>query len=244
LIIFCRRSKLKNLALTTVQQELDKYIRDLNLNDENFRQYIQAEINRLASGYVPHSNPEGSGKHNQRSANKDDYFIAALFRSIAAGARARQMTIAAAHMEHYLGNSGSYLTFSGTKFYNDVPSVKEKTNLEKNTAIAMAKAKHNPNIDFSITGDPKPGYATRAEAQNWFYAVGGHTYKYVGNVKTKTRILDLTFQYTDTYTWDQAKTTQILEFTFPDKVLGRLHQAGIAREYPMGGSVTFASLPY
>jgi hypothetical protein len=125
-----------------------------------------------------------------------------------------------------------------------VPKVRTIVEEEKRNAIAEARAKHTSIVDFTITGSQKAGYVQRADSQNWFFAVGGHTYWYTANVKTKTRVLDLTVRFTDVYNWDKSKTTDILGINFPDKVLGRMHQAGIAREFSMGGSASFPALQY
>jgi hypothetical protein len=232
-------NQFKNLAEQTIANEVLKRIDDIN-----FRQYIQGEINRLSTGYIDHPSADGSGKHAQRWANPDDYFIAAVFRGIALAARAKGLDNAAQHMEHYLGNSGSYFTFSGTELYNEVTNIRTVVGTEKQSAIAAAKVQHSPIVDFTLEGTKKSGYIEKIYSQNWYYAVGGHTYWYTANVKTKYRLLDLTVRFTDIYNWDKGKTTDILGITFPDKVLGRMHQAGIAREFSMGGSLTISNVGY
>jgi hypothetical protein len=236
---FLSIDEFKKVLEQTITNEVSKRI-----DDEKFRQYIQAEINQLSEGYIDHPSPEGSGKHGQRFASLDDYFIAAVFRGIALAARAKGYDNAAQHMEHYLGNSGSYLTFSGTELCNEVTNVRSLVDKEKQSAIAAAQADNRSNVDFILEGAKKAGYIEKIHSENWYYAVGGHTYWYSANVKTGLRTLDITVHFSDAYNWDKYKNTNILGINFPDKVLGRMHQAGIAYEFPMGGSVSFTNVKY
>jgi hypothetical protein len=152
-------NQFKNLAEQAIANEVLKRIDDIN-----FRQYIQAEMNRLSTGYIDHASPDGSGKHSQRWANPDDYFIAAVFRGIALAARAKGMDNAAQHMEHYLGNSGNYLTFSGNELYNEVANIRTLVEIEKQSAIAEARARNVSTIDYVMEGLKKSGYVEKVHS--------------------------------------------------------------------------------
>lgn len=68
--------------------------------------------------------------------------------------------------------------------------------------------------------------------------MGKYKYWYTARIKTGTsRSIDVKVHFKDTYNWDKNKSTPIEGIRFSDRTLGTLHQAGLAREYSMGGSL-------
>ncbi len=70
--------------------------------------------------------------------------------------------------------------------------------------------------------------------------MGRYQYRYTATIKTGSyREIEVKIHFKDTYTWDQQKSTPIEGLRVSDKVLGTLHQVGLAQEYPMGGSLFY-----
>jgi hypothetical protein len=69
--------------------------------------------------------------------------------------------------------------------------------------------------------------------------MAGYTRSYMATVKPCQKTISLRVDWHDICNWDGSKTFQIQGKNYSDKILGRLHQAGIAQEFEMGGHKDF-----
>jgi hypothetical protein len=145
---------------------------------------------------------------------------------------------ASKHLRQYLNNSPNYLLIDVESLIQSSKEVRD--NIEKIKKDVLEKGKtFSTDLDYEIKGSKQSGYVVRTDSPDWFFAMGGYTYWYTARYNGKTRSVQVQIHFEDTYNWDQNKVTSIEGITFSDKVLGTLHQAGLAREYPMGGSKFF-----
>jgi uncharacterized protein RhaS with RHS repeats len=145
---------------------------------------------------------------------------------------------ASAHLNHYLGNSGSDYTIRLQKMIDDVPSAKNVYNGEM--AQAQAFVESLANGKHSITsGSPSGGYDRKDENWNWFYAVGGYNAWGKGNatVCNDQYTLEYEYKFYDRYNWDAGKSTRIMGVVITDQFMGEFQQEGLAKEFDMRGSV-------
>jgi peptidoglycan hydrolase-like protein with peptidoglycan-binding domain len=80
---------------------------------------------------------------------------------------------AAKHMFHYLRNTGDRYTIDLEDMVEDVPSAREALEIEAQQAQEFAESL--PPGKHQITSKlAEPGYNTKEENWNWFYAIGGY----------------------------------------------------------------------
>ncbi|MEV6279668.1 hypothetical protein [Nocardia sp. NPDC051832] len=167
----------------------------------------------------------------------------------AAAADVRGWTHAAAHLRHYLRNSGDTLTVNADSVLHDVPEVNAEANRRaageiRRIALAAVAAEDydNPTTFQSKWGE---GISIAQDAYpDWFLAMGSIRLATSGSVTTRegaggaapSVIAEYRIHIYDRYNWDSGKTTQIAGRTVTDKQLGELHTAGLAREYDIEGT--------
>lgn len=202
---------------------------------------VQSRFSPLANERLQ-KNGDGSGEHGVEEPGFTDRIKKQLWYNVANGAEAMGLTNAARHMRHYLNNSGSALSVNVDSMLRDLPGLQARLQQE----IELFKQKANTRIaggeqSFTINGDRKGYYATRAESSDWYFAIGGFTYWCTADVTVyqegdKTMVnMHLTMHIFDRYNWDQGKSVNIAGITVTDESLGRLHQVGLAQEYEVIG---------
>lgn len=221
----------------------------------------QGEVNRRSQGYKG-KGEDGSGQHGAAPANVTDHTNKAFWYGVADGAEGLGMTNAARHMRHYLGNTGAKLIIDVGMVERDVPSfrkqVAEQIQVAKNDAnLRIADNYKNSPMKFTLTGiKPRDGgYALEEESKDWYFAMGGFQYWYSADVtvepspkprNSKDKKLpppkvkmNFRMHIFDRYNWDQGKQVEIAGIVVEDKILGRLHQVGIAKEYDIEGTGSY-----
>lgn len=192
---------------------------------------------------------DGSGAHGSRSATVGDHINEAGFYRVADAADAMGLDNAARHMRHYLGNSGETFQIDPNAIRNDIPAIRQEIDASFQTNVRDAAALHvrenyaGQPMQFSITTPWTSTYADKALSQDWFFAVGGFSYAHTATVTVtpgrngaaEVRI-ESDLHVFDRYNWDEGKGVDIGPFRIGDEQLGRMHEAGIAREFEVRGS--------
>ena len=151
---------------------------------------------------------------------------------------------AAAHMNHYLGNSGRMYTIRFEHLLHDVASARPLYDNE--LAEAKAFVERLPPGTHSITSTSgSQGHASQYESRNWYYAVAGFTVWGKGIAHVRETVdgqrgyhLDFELKFNDRYDWHVGNGVHVLGVEITYELMGRLHRQGLAREYEMTGSVT------
>ena len=194
--------------------------------------------------------PDGSGEWGAEAENRgwSDRVNHFKWMRIADAAEALGLTNAARHMRHYLENSGTPLEVSVDAMLRDLPTLRQKYQLEMGLARQRANDLVNSSSPVSQTvrlnGDRKNAYATRSESEDWFFAMGGFTYWYTADVVVVPNrqalglpriVMTFRLNVFDRYNWDAGKSVTILGREIKDVELGCLHRVGLAREYEIHG---------
>ena len=210
----------------------------------------QSELDRRVNGGSAHEDGSGDWGGSADDRGVTDYANHYMWGRVALAAESIGLVNAARHMRHYLGNTGSPLTVNVDQMLRDVPSFQEAANhleqearAEANKKIAAMGATPS-NTNFSLEGTKSSDvYCSKAESQDWFYAVGGFTHWYTAEVaiivaedgKINVQMIFKIFIH-DVYNWDHGKSVTIGPLTVTDDQMGRLHRVGLAREFDVNGN--------
>ncbi len=182
---------------------------------------------------------KGSGPHGSRPATLDDHGARSEWFRNASRAADLSMDDAAAHMRHYLGNTGQKYRVDVCGMVSESPSAKKHLYQEMNHAMTFAESVLDKPF-FWIVGTWTRGSNPMSENWNWYYAV--HGYSACGRAAvTKHKgsgcryKMAFYFMFSDKYNWDKNKAVTIAGETVKDVTLGALHEAGIAQEFEMYG---------
>lgn len=164
------------------------------------------------------------------------------------------MNNAARNMRHFLGNSGATLWVDPARMMQDMPRNAALMDAGfQRDIVAQAQAHVAANWDgtamsFGLTTPWRSDtYATRADSQDWFFAVGGFSYAHTASIRVGpdadgNPIIRIEAQrhVFDRYNWDEGKSVTIAGITVRDEQLGRLHETGLAQEYEVRGTTRLA----
>jgi RHS repeat-associated protein len=149
------------------------------------------------------------------------------------------MPDAVSHLRHYFANSGTDRTIRLQKMIDDVPSAKRvyETELDQAKTYIEKLPKGTHQITSAAAS---PGYNSKGENGNWFYAVGGYSAWGKGTAtvcENGEYLLQFEYKFYDRYNWDKGKKVTIGGVTITDDFMGKFHRMGLAREFDMRGSV-------
>ncbi|MGI5220409.1 hypothetical protein [Nocardia sp. CA-290969] len=178
----------------------------------------------------------------------DDVAFARIAAAASIAADAAGWTNAAAHLDHYLGNSGDLLTINADAVLRDVPAADAQANsmaeaeIRRITAEVAAGQLFGHPVQFQSQW--LGFYIDKGLSEDWFFAMGGIHLSVTGVVTViapaegaePTVSVEYKVHVHDRYNWDGEKSTEIAGVTVSDKRMGALHTAGLAREYDIEGS--------
>ncbi|KAH0563360.1 hypothetical protein GP486_002067 [Trichoglossum hirsutum] len=182
---------------------------------------------------------DGIGPYGNESAGVTDYAAWAEYETIAETAASIGLVHAAAHLEHYLGNTGSDYNDSPETMMNDLPKFRDAAKaLAQNEAAAAWNRILDASGELAFSSTWSGFYAEKDQSMDWYYSVGGFSFAVTGVVSKNGQSGSLRYKIHvfDRYNWDDGKSTTIGPFTFYDRDLGSLHLKGLAREYIVRGS--------
>ena len=160
---------------------------------------------------------------------------------------------AATLMEHYLANTGETVSVDPLRMLNDLPSwhadVESQTRQMSQQArqlIVTERGSLSARTRYTLLmrSDWIPAHATRAESLDWYLAVGNFSYKLMLTVTVDIAAdtSDITLAHAglsiyvyDRYDWDDGRNTAMGGLYIPNEWFGRLHRAGLARDYEVEG---------
>lgn len=193
----------------------------------------------------------GAGEHGSDPwyTRFDDLIMRDLAGTAADAAEGIGWTHAAAHLRHYLGNSGDPVTVNPDEMMRDVDGF--RTQVDKTTAAEMRRLADEAATNGTY-GKPiqfgtgwKGHYIGPDAGKDWFYAMGGVQYA-VSGVATvhppdqpggQPRVeMEYKTHVFDRYNWDGGKSTEIGPVTITDEKMAEMHRAGVAQEYNISGS--------
>ncbi|PKN54036.1 MAG: hypothetical protein CVU56_28665, partial [Deltaproteobacteria bacterium HGW-Deltaproteobacteria-14] len=187
----------------------------------------------LADGAVVQR--EGSGEHGQKAASGTDYALKVAWQAAGVFA-ALSLPNAAANLRHYLGNTGDTRAIDIFAIFGSDPTFRAKVEGEMDALarpIAMQAAKSGKPVKFA--SGRKNHYFTTEESKDWYFAVGGCHYFIVGeasyDASRKRIVVSATITLKDRYNWDGGKSVDIAGVKVTDELMGRLHKAGVAKEF-------------
>ncbi|MFI5715693.1 hypothetical protein [Nocardia sp. NPDC051750] len=197
----------------------------------------------------PETDP-GAGEWDSQPwyAILDDIAYAEVAAAVASAADAIGYTHAAAHLDHYLGNSGDTLEVNVDSVLHDVPDANTHANSlaeqEIRRIASAAAAAENYDNPTTFQTDWDPFYITKESNADWFFAMGGTRMAASGVVITRepaegaqpSVVVEYKIHIYDRYNWDEGKSVEIAGVTVHDKDMGELHTAGLAREYDIKGT--------
>ena len=150
---------------------------------------------------------------------------------------------AAKHMLHYLLNSEEEYEFDLQGMVDDIPRAmdlfEQEVDQAKNFAETLSPGTHN-----IIASTLTPGYNTKIESKNWYFAVGG--YSIWGKAKVivekdsaenKAYKMDFILNCADRYNWDKGKSVEIFNVEITDEFMGAFHRQGLAKEFNLRGQI-------
>ncbi|MGX7824385.1 hypothetical protein ACTG9Q_04765 [Actinokineospora sp. 24-640] len=193
----------------------------------------------------------GAGGHGTDPwwTTADDHTVRALAFQAADAADAVGLTNAAAHLNHYLANSGAPLTVNPDHMMRDAPgfqaTVDDRATAEVRRIAADAAATGGYGRPVRFDTGWQGHYITKGENKDWFYAMGGVQYAVTGVATVHPPatpggqpIVDMNYQVHvfDRYNWDGGKSTDIGPITIEDSQMAEMHRAGVAQEYDIAGS--------
>lgn len=178
----------------------------------------------------------------------DDVAFARIAAAASIAADAAGWTNAAAHLDHYLGNSGDLLTINADAVLRDVPAADDQANsmaeaeIRRITTEVSAGQLYGRPVQFRSQW--LGFYIDKGLSEDWFFAMGGVHLAVTGVVTViapgegaePTVGVEYQVHVHDRYNWDGEKSTEIAGVTVSDKRMGALHTAGLAREYDIEGS--------
>jgi len=195
----------------------------------------------------------GAGEHGVDPwyTRSDDLFYKGLAYDAANAAELIGWTHAAAHLRHYLRNSGTDFTVNPDEIMRDVDSFRGEADrtvaaeMRRIAAEAAANGTYGKPVQFS-TGWAGH-YIYPGENKDWYYAMGGIRYSVTGVATVyppdqaggQPRIaMDYQVHVFDRYNWDvkEKKNVEIGPITITDEFMAAMHRAGVAQEFNMSGS--------
>ncbi|MFF4955460.1 hypothetical protein [Streptomyces chattanoogensis] len=199
----------------------------------------------------PPAPDEGSGKYGSVEPTQADQKLKNMMGLYASLSPAEfGGTMAARNMLHYLTNTGEPLDLDVDDMLDDMPDM--QADADRNIAANADAWKAQALAEYQRTGKPVKmvqqtgwqGFNTTSD-QDWYHAVGACHYNTVAQVEvlpgpngepeTKIRYQ---VHVADRYNWDGSanKSTNVPGLgVVTDKDMGRLHQAGLAKEFDMSG---------
>ncbi|MFC9898455.1 hypothetical protein ACFVMC_32595 [Nocardia sp. NPDC127579] len=179
----------------------------------------------------------------------EDIAYAKIAAAVVDAADALGYTHAAAHLDHYLDNTGDTLDVNVDSVLHDVPEANTYANgiaakeIRRIAAAAVAASDYDRLITFETPWDGD-FYIKKSMNDDWFFAMGGIWLSATGVVITREGAegaapnveVEYRIHLYDRYNWDDGKETEILFVTVSDETLAGLHTAGLAREYDIEGT--------
>ncbi|MCP2278373.1 hypothetical protein [Nocardia amikacinitolerans] len=203
---------------------------------------------------LPPTDP-GQGAHGSQPwySRADDYAFAETVTVAIGVADGLGWTHAAAHLKHYLENTGKDLTLDPDQIMNEDPTLKQKADkvvTDYVRYLASDPANHGKTIPFQVPWEADHSFSKSSQA-DWYYAIGSvHvTASGVATIHTpdaegaQPRVtVDFQIHLFDRYNWDsetadtEGKGVTIGSIPIDDRRMGALHTAGLAKEFNMLGS--------
>jgi hypothetical protein len=158
-------------------------------------------------------------------------------------------THAAAHLHHYLRNSGDDYEIEPDEIGRDVPRFQATVDqaasgeLRRIAEQAQTNGSYGQPVQFNTGWQGY--YITPDQSKDWYYAMGGIQYAVTGVATVhppdqpggQPRVeMDYQVHVYDRYNWDAGKETQIGPVTISDETMAEMHRAGVAQEYNISGS--------
>ncbi|WP_414504412.1 hypothetical protein [Streptomyces sp. NEAU-L66] len=159
-------------------------------------------------------------------------------------------TVAARNMLHYLSNTGEPLNLEVDDMLDDMPDM--QADADRNVAANADAWKAQALAEYERTGKPVKmvqqtgwqGFNATSDP-DWYHAVGACHYNTVAQVEVvpgpdgepQTKI-KYQVHVADRYNWDgsEGKSTEVPQLgVVTDRDMGKLHAAGLAKEFDMGG---------
>lgn len=197
----------------------------------------------------PRTDP-GAGKWSSQPwySRFDDYAYAEVAGAVVMAADALGYTNAAAHLNHYLNNSGNPYTINVDKLMHDIPSVNAAANalaekeIRKVVAATVASSSYGNTVAFQSKWGS--GSISQSESADWYFAMAAYRVSVTGTVTTRepaegaapSVVAEYKVHFFDRYNWDTGKHVEIAGITISDKNMGELHTAGRAREFDLQGT--------
>jgi hypothetical protein len=170
------------------------------------------------------------------------YAGSGLFALLGMGDAARQM-------RHYLDNDGAPIVIDVDRMLDDMPAWRAEVDHEiaqyaetisrtLHEEAARRPMTHARVLRFDDAGW-RGSYATRDRSLDWYFAVGGFAYTFTAIAVVPARDepahVYLQVHVYDRYDWDRGRATSLGPVTIDNESIGRLHAAGLAREYEVMG---------
>jgi len=97
--------------------------------------------------------------------------------------------------------------------------------------LTLSYAPQGPTDSYrSCAFSRRPGYNTKEENWNWFYAIGGYSSWGKGEAVVsdgpsgRQYTLDFEYKFYDRYNWDKGKHVTIFRITITDEFMGEFHR--------------------
>lgn len=240
----------------TFADVLDKVARD-GVGDGGATNLADAaRFGREQSPQIPGPPPKppvdaGAGPHGVDPwyTRGDDFVMHDLALAAADAAEGGGWTHAAAHLRHYLANSGDPVTVDPDEMMRDAGDFRAQ--VEKTTAAEMRRLADEAAATGAY-GKPvafdtgwKGHYIGPDASKDWYYAMGGVQYAVTGVATVhppdqpggQPRVeMEYRTHVFDRYNWDGGKSTDIGPITITDDQMAEMHRAGVAQEYDISGS--------
>jgi hypothetical protein len=193
---------------------------------------------------------EGHGIHGRLDPTESDCINWAFWLEVADVAELGGLVTAAAHMRHFLGNSGGKLEVDLYEFGTRSPLLLGNVAVAQEAAAehAAARLSQSEDLDYQEFRAPTMEFEAnesefaRSENEDLYFAVAGNEQKVWSTCTFEPDLLggglvlvETCLRLWDEYNWDAGKTTQIAGVTVSDATLGRLHSVGLAQEFPIRG---------
>jgi hypothetical protein len=148
---------------------------------------------------------------------------------------------AAAHLTHYLDNTGAARSVDLKEIINTSPTVKSIFTKELRSALKVAHLSTEESLQFT-TARTFFGAVPREESLNWYLAVGGfqawssNTLIVITDAEGRLRSRVISRLYlADRYNWDKGAVFNVGGMTITGESMGEYHRMGLAKEYDIRG---------
>ena len=193
---------------------------------------------------------EGHGTHGRLDPVEADFVNWAFWLEVADVAEMSGLVTAAAHMRHFLGNSGEKLEVDLYEIGARSPVLMSNVEAAQNAAVssAVVRLSQQEELDHQVFRAPslerggKQTEFARSESEDLYLAIAGNEQKVWSTCVFEpdflgggTLLVETTLRLWDEYNWDVGKSTEIAGVTVSDATLGRLHSVGLAQEFPIRG---------